>query len=175
MLQYMFKGSVAHGNGGAMKNLSSDGLSYWDVVSISKTRRWENEQMNLRIYVALGLLVIAQKICADEQLPVLKAGSEEFNNVTIIAVTPTDICFTYSGGMANAKLKQLDPELQKHFHYNATVALAAEKNKLRPTPNIMPFSSVGKHSLLPTKTIPHRQPPPGAPRKFYGEWICPVR
>ena len=162
MLQDMFKGSVAHGNGGAMKNLSSDGLSYWDVVSISKTRRWENEQMNLRIYVALGLLVIAQKICADEQLPVLKAGSEEFNNVTIIAVTPTDICFTYSGGMANAKLKQLDPELQKHFHYNATVALAAEKKQIEA--NAQYHALLVSRKAQPSPNEDHSAPPTAAER-----------
>lgn len=39
--------------------------------------------MNLRIYIAPGLLVMAQKVCADEQLPVLKVGSEVFTNVTV--------------------------------------------------------------------------------------------
>jgi hypothetical protein len=32
--------------------------------------------------------------------------------------------------MANAKLKELTPELQQHFHYNTTNALAVEKNQM---------------------------------------------
>ena len=85
--------------------------------------------MRLGTYLALGLLLIALKVCADEKLPALKVGNEVFSNVTVTAVTPTDIYFTYPGGMANAKLKKLDPELQKHFHYNTTNAVAVEKNQ----------------------------------------------
>src|SRR5664279_4766489 len=54
----------------------------WDAVSISKTRHWGIEPMNLKICIALSLLVIAQKVCADEQFSALKVGSEVFNNVT---------------------------------------------------------------------------------------------
>ena len=85
--------------------------------------------MRLGTYLALGLLLIALKVCADEKLPALKVGDEVFSNVTVTAVTPTDIYFTYPGGMANAKLKKLDPELQKHFHYNTTNAMAVEKKQ----------------------------------------------
>jgi len=80
--------------------------------------------------IALGLLIVVLKVCAEEKLPVLKAGDNVFSNVTIIAVTPTDICFTYPGGMANAKLKELTPELQQHFHYDTTNAMAVEKNQM---------------------------------------------
>jgi hypothetical protein len=85
--------------------------------------------MRLATYLALGLLLCTLKVCADEKLPVLKVGDEVFSNVTVTAVTLTDIFFTYAGGMANAKLKQLDPELQKHFHYNGTSAAAVEKKQ----------------------------------------------
>jgi len=80
--------------------------------------------------IALGLLIVALKVCADEKLPVLKVGNDVFSNVTVVAVTPTDIYFTHPGGMANAKLKELNPELQKHFHYNTTNAMAVEKNQM---------------------------------------------
>ncbi len=85
--------------------------------------------MRLGTCIALGLLLIALKVCADEKLPALKVGDEVFSNVTVTAVTPTEIYFTYPGGMANAKLKKLDPELQKHFHYNTTNAVSLEKNQ----------------------------------------------
>ncbi len=83
--------------------------------------------------LALGLLIIALKVCAVEKLPVLKVGDNVFSNVTVVAVTPTDIYFTCPGGMANAKLKELNPELQKHFHYNATNAMAVEKKQIEAT------------------------------------------
>jgi hypothetical protein len=79
--------------------------------------------------IALGLLLIALKVCADEKLPVLKVGDEVFSNVTVTAVTSTDIYFTYPGGMANAKLKKLEPEWQKHFNYNTTNDLVVEKKQ----------------------------------------------
>ena len=66
---------------------------------------------------------------ADEKLPVLKAGSEVYSNVTVTTVTATDIYFTYAGGMGNAKLKQLSPALQKHFGYNPTKASEVEQKQ----------------------------------------------
>ncbi|MGO9588111.1 MAG: hypothetical protein ACLP2Y_18190 [Limisphaerales bacterium] len=116
--------------------------------------------MRLGKYLALGLLLIALKVCADEKLLALKVGDEVFSNVTVTAVTPTDIYFTYPGGMANAKLKKLSPELQKHFHYNGINAMVLGKNKLLPTPNTMlPLSSVSRRRCRPKKAVPCRRRP----------------
>ena len=70
---------------------------------------------------------------ADENLPSLKVGDMVYTNVTITKVTATDIFFTSSAGMGNAKLKNLDPVLQKHFHYDA--AKAGELEKARAQAN----------------------------------------
>ena len=67
---------------------------------------------------------------ADEHLATMKIGSETYSNVTITTVSATDIFFTHSRGMGNAKLKDLDPALQKHFGYNAGNAAAIEKNRM---------------------------------------------
>ena len=79
------------------------------------------------------LLAAAPLARADETFPVLKAGDEVYSNVTVFKVTSTDIYFTYphgrGAGMANLKLKNLDPEIQKHFHYDATNAASAEKKQ----------------------------------------------
>lgn len=87
--------------------------------------------MRLGICITLGLLIIAQKVHADENLPLLKTSNEVYSNVTVLSATPTDVYFTYNNGhgMANAKLENLSPELQKHFHYNATNALTLEKKQ----------------------------------------------
>ena len=64
-------------------------------------------------------LVSAEKPnSAPEKLPVLKVGNEVYSNVTVTAVTATDIYFTHSRGMGNVKLERLDPELQKKFHFD---------------------------------------------------------
>ena len=53
---------------------------------------------------------------AQEQLPELKVGTNIYHNVTILSVSHTEILFSSDSGMANAKLKNLDPDLQTHFH-----------------------------------------------------------
>lgn len=64
---------------------------------------------------------------ADEVLPILKVNGLTYTNVTITKVSATDIYFTNANGMANAKLKDLDRKTQKHFHYSASKAKAAER------------------------------------------------
>jgi thiol-disulfide isomerase/thioredoxin len=75
------------------------------------------------------LFVTALAARADELLPVLEVNGEVYSNVLVTAVTPTDIYFTSARGMGNAKLKNLDPELQKHFHYNAAKSLQVENKQ----------------------------------------------
>jgi len=81
--------------------------------------------------MALVLAVVATSAFADEKLPLLKTGSEVYSNVTVLKVTATDIYFTYNNdrGMANAKLKNLSPALQKHFHYNKAAAGEVEQKQ----------------------------------------------
>ena len=85
--------------------------------------------MRVGVFIVFGLVVAAGTARADEKLPVLKAGSEVYSNVTVTTVTATDIYFTYAGGMANVKLNQLDPALQEHFHYNPVKAGEVEQKQ----------------------------------------------
>ena len=66
---------------------------------------------------------------ADETLPVLKVGNEVYTNVTVTSVSATDVYFSFAGGLGNAKLKKLDPELQQHFHYNSAKAGEVEQKQ----------------------------------------------
>jgi thiol-disulfide isomerase/thioredoxin len=126
--------------------------------------RGSNDRRNMRLQtcLALGLLIIALKVCADEKLPVLKVGDDVFSNVTVMVVTPTDIYFTYPGGMANAKLKELQPELQKHFHYNATNAIAVEKNQIEA--NAQYHANLVSHPALRPSQEDRPAPPAAAGR-----------
>jgi cytochrome c biogenesis protein CcmG/thiol:disulfide interchange protein DsbE len=84
-----------------------------------------------RIVIFLtGLLASsAVALAADEHLATFKAGGEIYTNVTVTSVTATHVYFTYSQGLGNAKLKDLDADLQKHFHYNPTVAAMVETKR----------------------------------------------
>jgi len=72
-------------------------------------------------------------LAASESLPMLKAGGEVYSNVLVTTVTATDIYFSHSKGMGNAKLKSLDPELQKRFKFDATKASAVEAQQADAT------------------------------------------
>ena len=66
---------------------------------------------------------------AQDKIPVLTAGNMVYSNVTVTAVTATDVFFTYSGGMGNAKIKDLSPDLQQHFNFDPSKAKAAEQKQ----------------------------------------------
>ena len=85
--------------------------------------------MRAKGFIAFSLIAAVWAARADEKLPVLKAGSEVYSNVTVTTVTDTDIYFTYARGMANVKLSRLDPALQKHFGYNPKMAGEAEQKQ----------------------------------------------
>ena len=64
-------------------------------------------------FAGFFLVVALSAANAGDTLPVLKVGSEVYSNVTVTKVTATDIYFSHARGMGNAKLKNLDPALQK--------------------------------------------------------------
>lgn len=77
----------------------------------------------------LTMLLTTVNLWADETFPTLKVGQDVYKKVTVTSVTATDIYFTSDQGMGNAKLKNLDPELQKHFHYDSAKAEAATRKQ----------------------------------------------
>ena len=85
--------------------------------------------MRVQGFIVFSLIAAVWAAWADEKLPVLKAGSEIYSNVTVTTVTATDVFFTYSGGMANVKLSKLDPALQEHFGYDPQKAGEVEQKR----------------------------------------------
>jgi thiol-disulfide isomerase/thioredoxin len=85
--------------------------------------------MGGKIAVVVGLVLPLLAARADEVLPMLKVDGQTYTNVTVTKVSATDIYFTSSNGIANAKLKDLDRKTQKHFHYSASKARAAERQQ----------------------------------------------
>jgi cytochrome c biogenesis protein CcmG/thiol:disulfide interchange protein DsbE len=82
-----------------------------------------------------SLLANAQLAQAEVKLAILQAGNEVYSNVTVLSVTATDIYFSHSLGLGNAKLKSLEPALQKRFHFDA--AKAAEKERQQAGANAL--------------------------------------
>ncbi|MGB7749479.1 MAG: thioredoxin family protein [Verrucomicrobiia bacterium] len=85
--------------------------------------------MRAQGFIVFSLIAAVWAVRAEEKLPVLKAGINTYSNVIVTTVTATDIYFTYAGGMGNVKLKQLSPELQKHFGYDPQQAGEAEQKQ----------------------------------------------
>ena len=81
----------------------------------------------------LRILLLACFLCgatllsaADEQLPKLTVGLAVYEKVTVTSVTATDIYFSHSRGLGNAKLKDLEPALQAHFRFDPATAAAKQ-------------------------------------------------
>ena len=85
--------------------------------------------MSLHVYVSFVLCFIVLPVRAGEKLTSLKVGSEVYSNVTVTRVTATDVFFMHARGVGNAKLKNLDPEWQKHFRYDPEKANEAAKKQ----------------------------------------------
>src|SRR5579862_2107231 len=101
------------------------------------------QRMRTRILFILSLILTTATAFADEKLPVLKAGGETYSNVTVIKVSATDVYFISDKGLANAKLQNLDPALQKHFNYDPAKAAAEQKREATYTGNQLPTVGTG--------------------------------
>ncbi len=81
----------------------------------------------------LLIVILVSPVRADEFLRSLKVKGELYTNVTVTEVTATDIYFAHAGGLANAKLKDLDLDLQKHFHFDAARSSEVENAQKQAT------------------------------------------
>jgi thiol-disulfide isomerase/thioredoxin len=106
----------------------------------------------IRALAGVGLLGFVFAVCADEEFGLLKVGSEVYSNVTVTSVTATDIYFNHARGLGTAKLKSLDPELQRHFHFDPAKAREVEKSQLQANAQF-------REELSRRKAAPLRKPP----------------
>src|SRR6266567_2840860 len=79
------------------------------------------------VFILTSALLVAARVRADdERLATLQVRGETYTNVTVTAVSATEIFFTHSRGLGNAKLKNLVPELQKKFYFDPIKAVEKE-------------------------------------------------
>jgi hypothetical protein len=72
------------------------------------------------------LALAASSLLAGEVLPVLQAEGQTYSNVTVLAVSATDIFFIAPWGVVTAKLRYLDPALQKRYRFDPVKAAAID-------------------------------------------------
>jgi cytochrome c biogenesis protein CcmG, thiol:disulfide interchange protein DsbE len=92
-------------------------------------RFWHTHLERLRLPLLVCLAAAPGLTATAVRLDSLSVGSHTYCNVTIIGANKTDIYFTHDGGIANAKLRQVDAELQKRFDYDPEAAAEAERQK----------------------------------------------
>ena len=125
-----------------------------------------------RILFLMSVLASTALLHADdEHFSSLKVGSEVYSNVSVTSVTSTHVYFSHSRGVGSAKLKELDPNWQKHFHYDATAAAAADAQRYQanaayrqglmappaPTPQPPTAPSAGQKPTEPNTVVPPHQ------------------
>jgi len=78
-------------------------------------------------------LVMASVVPAAEpvKLDSLKVGSRTYRKIIVLGVSETDLYFRHDHGIANVKMKYLDPEMQKRFDYDPKAAEEAERRQLQ--------------------------------------------
>jgi thiol-disulfide isomerase/thioredoxin len=83
----------------------------------------------LTVGVGLWLAFVVSVQAAAIKLDSMKVGSQAFTNVTITSYTATDAYFSHSKGVSSAKIRNLEPDVQKLLGYDAAAAQAAEKRQ----------------------------------------------
>lgn len=84
----------------------------------------------LRALLICLLFVLALAANAEQiKLDSMKVGSKTYKKITVLGFNATDVYFTHSKGISNAKLKTLSDELKKLFHYDEAAARAAEQQQ----------------------------------------------
>lgn len=83
---------------------------------------------NLWFAVILSASVVKAQ---GQTFSTLHAGGEIYTNVQVTSVTATHVFFSHVGGLANAKLKNLDTHLQEIFRFDATRASSEETKQIQ--------------------------------------------
>jgi cytochrome c biogenesis protein CcmG, thiol:disulfide interchange protein DsbE len=81
------------------------------------------------LLVALWLVLAWTAPAAQVKLDSLVVRGRSYTNVTVLSYNTTHVFFTYPGGSASVKLRDLEPNLQERFNYDPSVAAEAEKQQ----------------------------------------------
>jgi hypothetical protein len=97
--------------------------------------------MAVLLGIGLALLLNTRSVAGDVRLDVIQTRTDLYRNVTMTGHNATDIFIVHSGGMANVKRKDLDPETlwrlglgEKPLQPGSPEALAAAEAKEKRMP-----------------------------------------
>ncbi|MGH7971372.1 MAG: hypothetical protein ACREIC_21855, partial [Limisphaerales bacterium] len=79
------------------------------------------------LVILWSLLISGSFAQAQETFTVLRVGSEVYSNVTVLGATSTHLTFTHYRDITSAKLDELDPVMQKHFHFDQQTAATLQR------------------------------------------------
>ena len=86
--------------------------------------------MNSRLLVWFSWFYAGAALQAGPmKLAYLTVGPTTYQDVTVMGANETDLFFAYQRGMMNVKLKYLDTDLQRRFHYDPDQADRAEHRR----------------------------------------------
>lgn len=120
-----------------------------------------------------GWFAASMMLRGEETLPELKVGDEVYRNVTVTSVSATDVYFSFSGGMGNAKLKNLDAGLQRHFHYNAAAAGEIERKQHEANAQFREELAAQKIALQQAAKTPQTAAIPPPVKNEEGDLVVP--
>ena len=83
----------------------------------------------LALSVGLTLWLAVSLEAADIKLDSMKVASQTYSNVTITSFSTADVYFSHSKGVSSAKIRNLEPEVQKLLNYDAGAAKTAEQKQ----------------------------------------------
>jgi len=84
----------------------------------------------LRFLVCCAVFLLAVTVEAAEiKLDTMKVGDKVYTNVSVTSFSTTDVYFSHSKGVSSAKIRTLEPAVQKLLDYNPSVADAMERQQ----------------------------------------------
>jgi len=105
---------------------------------------------SLALVCSLALVRLAYgRADIGDKLPLLQVGQDYYTNVTVTGLTATDVYFSHSQGLGNAKLRKLDPKFQAMFNFDPVQA--ADKERAQAQANALYKQAVRS---APTVTKP---------------------
>ena len=109
----------------------------------------------IALFLSLALLALTPPVRAQEtafgpgtKIDALTVGTITYHNVQVRSVNARTLMITHAGGMASIHLRDLPPEWQERFHYDATAEAAVdEAAKAAPPPPSAPVIRRAKPAL----------------------------
>jgi cytochrome c biogenesis protein CcmG, thiol:disulfide interchange protein DsbE len=90
-----------------------------------------------RWFILFCVCLLAASLQAAERIKFdqLKVGSQVYSNVTVTGMNASELFFTHSKGIANVKMKYLEPDVQKRLNFDHKAADAAEREHMQEDAN----------------------------------------